>query len=454
MLDSISGQLTQFMYDWKSKGVPKKSSHEAKRLLLNQLKASVGATNSNAIRIMHEGIHKTRNSKNSATVLWLGTQTNQENAALINGALFEVLDFHDTYIPCYMHATSAILPAIMAIAEERESSGIDFLEALTLGMEVELAIASILMPTAYFRGYVPAGLTGSVGAAAACSILANLEPKKTQNAISIAMCTSFGLYVSVGSMTLPYITGATARSGLNAFQLAEKGFDGPATAFEGEKGMLVTHSDENEEKMKQVLGELGIKWRIHGQTYKTIPTETITHGPVELILKVLKRSQGKEVKKINFLVCPIVKDICDERMERFGDPNSELTARFDLCFCAAAAWMRGKFTLEEMKEEAYKDSKILNLRNKINLIPDQNRQTFEGCSIRVEYTDGSKDDDNVNAFLGCPDNQMSDNQLSDLFYTSCNNLISKHKTKKILEHLWELDKASNVRTLINLLTLN
>ena len=141
-------------------------------------------------------------------------------------------------------------------------------------------------------------------------------------------------------------------------------------------------------------------------------------------------------------------------MERFGDPNSELTARFDLCFCAAAAWVRGKFTLEEMKEEAYKDYKILNLRNKINLIPDQNRQTFEGCSIRVEYTDGSKDDDNVNAFLGCPDNQMSDNQLSDLFYTSCNNLISKHKTKKILEHLWELDKASNVRTLINLLTLD
>ena len=454
MIESVSSELTKFMYNWKAKGVPKEITHEAKRLFLNQLKASVGATTTDAIKILNEQTKENENLEKPAKIIWLGIQTDLESAAIVNGALFEVLDFHDTYIPCYMHATSAVLPALMAVAEQREYSGFNFLESLALGIEVELAIASILMPTAYFRGYVPAGLTGSVGAAAACSILTDIGPEKTQNAISIAMCTSFGLYVSVGSMTLPYITGATARSGLNAFQLAEKGFDGPATAFEGEKGMLVTHSDENEKKINKVLSSMGKNWKILGQTYKTVPTETITHGPVELILKILNRSKGKDVKKIDFYVCPIVKDICDERMERFGTPESELTARFDLCFCAAAAWIRGKFTLEEMQEKAFKDDKILELRNKINLIPDESRKTFEGCSIEIEYLDGSKDSDNVDYFLGSPKNQMTDNQLSDLFSRTCKDFIDEKQINTILKGLWNLDEEKNIKNLINQLKLN
>ena len=75
-------------------------------------------------------------------------------------------------------------------------------------------------------------------------------------------------------------------------------------------------------------------------------------------------------------VQPIVVDICDERMERFGDPHSELTARFDLCFCAAAAWQRGRFTLDEMREPAYTDRGDSRLRSRIELVRDESRQTF------------------------------------------------------------------------------
>ena len=158
MIESVSSELTKFMYNWKARGVPKEITHEAKRLFLNQLKASVGATKTDAIKILNEQTKENENLEKSAKIIWLGRQTDLESAAIVNGALFEVLDFHDTYIPCYMHATSAVLPALMAVAEQREYSGFNFLESLALGIEVELAIASILMPTAYFRGYVPAGL--------------------------------------------------------------------------------------------------------------------------------------------------------------------------------------------------------------------------------------------------------------------------------------------------------
>lgn len=450
---SVSERLIDFAFDWKVRGVPHDVTHEAKRLLLNQLKASVGAAETDTVRILHESAAPPRPDQKPAHVIWLGTPTTQEDAALVNGALYEVLDFHDTYIPCYMHATSAVLPAVMAAAEGGGQSGEEVIEALALGMEIELAIAAMLMPTAYFRGYVPAGLTGSVGAAAACGILAGLDKEQMRNALGIAMCTASGLYVSVGSMTLSYITGATARSGLTAFRLAEKGFDAPQTAFEGDKGMFVTHSDEDAKKIDVVLASLGKEWRIHGQTYKVIPTETITHGPVELVLDVLPRVGGRVVESLEFAVSPIVKEICDERMERFGDPSSELTARFDLCFCAAAAWQRGRFTLDEMREPAYTDEAILDLRSRTRLVSDEKRETFEGCSLTVAFTDGTVETANVDAFLGTPGNSMTDEQLSDLFRTSSAEFLPAGRADQILNAIWGLDQADSVSELISLLKL-
>lgn len=454
MLDnSVSERLINFAFEWKERGVPDDVTHEAKRLLLNQLKASVGATQTETVRILHESISPPRANQRPAHVIWLGTETTPEDAALVNGALYEVLDFHDTYIPCYMHATSAVLPAVMAAAEGRSHSGKEVIDALALGMEIELAIATMLMPTAYFRGYVPAGLTGSVGAAAACSILAGLNKDQMRDALGIAMCTAFGLYVSVGSMTLSYITGATARSGLTAFNLAAKGFDAPKTAFEGDKGMLVTHSDEDAGKIDEVLETLGQTWRIHGQTYKVIPTETITHGPVELVLDALPKANGRTVESLEFAVCPIVKDICDERMERFGDPDSELTARFDLCFCAAAAWERGRFTLEEMQESTYTDKDVLALRSRTRLVEDKARETFEGCSLIATFTDGTTETANVDAFLGSPGSRMTDDQLSDLFRTSSADVLADGRADEILDAVWTLDQADSIADLMSLLTL-
>ncbi len=451
---TVSEKLVAFAQAWQARGVPQQVHHEAKRLLLNQLKASVGAAQTDTVRILSENCVIPAPGQPMAHMLWLGTRTTPGNAALVNGALFEVLDFHDTYIPCYMHATSAVLPAVLAAAEGGGQSGRQVIEALALGIEVELAVATMLIPTAYFRGYVPAGLAGGVGAAAACALLRGLDADQMRNAIGIAMCSCFGSYVSVGSMTLAYITGQTAQSGLQAAELAARGFDAPATAFEAEKGMFVTHSDEDPAKIEAIMSTLGETWRICGQSYKTIPTETITHGPVELMLTLRDRANGRTVDAIDFRVAPIVTSICDERMQRFGDPSSELTARFDTCFCAAAAWQRGKFTLAEMQAGAFSDPDILALRSRIRLLPDENRQTFEGCSVSVRFSDGAVETANVDAFLGSPNNPMSDHQLSALFRSAAAGFLADQQADAILDAVWSLDQAPDISALVALLRLN
>jgi len=459
---TVSERLVAFTQEWRARGVPPDVTHEALRLLLNHLKASVGATGHPAVTMLHEWApaeHGQRVDRDgvaqagAAQALWFGTPMSLADAAVVNGALFEVLDFNDTYIPTFMHATSGVLPALLAVAQARRSTGRDVIEALALGLEVELACATILMPTGYYRGFVPGGLCGGVGAAAACSVLAGLDTLHMRNALGLAMCTAFGTYESVGSMALPYIMGLTARSGLTAFQLAERGFDAPATAFEGEKGMRVSYSDESEDKIEPILRSLGHDWRIHGQSYKTVPTETITHAPVECVLALRDAAGTREVKRMTFAVQPIVVKIADERRARFGNPSSELTARFDLRYCAAAAWHNRRFTLAEMQEAAYTNDEILALRSRIDLTADDKRPTFDGCSLVIEYTDGTRDSINVDAFLGSPGHRMTDAQLSDVFRTAAAGVLPPNRTEELLDHVWQLPTAPNLDLLMALAQL-
>ena len=452
MTGTVAEQLASFLRDGSAAGLPDNVVHEAKRLFLNQLKASVGATQHPAIRILHDWAIA-ENVGSGAHVHWIGTETSPQAAAMVNGALYEVLDFHDTYIPCFMHAVSAVLPAVLALAETRQIGGKRFLTALALGVEAELAIATILMPSGYYRGAVPAGLTGGVGAAAACSVLIGLDHECTVNALSIAMCSAFGLYASVGSMALSYITGATARSGLSAFQLAERGFTGPATAFEGDRGMFQAHCDEDVAKIEAAISTLGHDWRLLGQTYKVVPTETITHGPVECVLALLPHADGRLIERMTFKVNPLVQSIADERRDRFGVPKSESEATFDLRHCAAAAWLRGRFTTAETAAACYTDPAILDLRDRIDLIADDGRPTFEGCSLEILFTSGSRISHNVDYFLGTPGARVPDEKLADLLRQYATGVLPDGRADEIASAVWLLDTAPDLSALAQLLRI-
>jgi 2-methylcitrate dehydratase PrpD len=449
--DTVSGRLVTWMRGAVVDGLPDDVRHEAKRLILNQLKASVAATDQKAIALFHDWAVDEAQGGTGAHVHWLGTPLPPALAAMVNGALYEVLDFHDTYIPCFMHAVSGVLPAVLAQAEAGDHSGSDLITALAIGLEVELAVASILMPTGYYRGMVPAGLTGGVGAAAACAVIEGLNDDEMQHALGIAMCTPAGIYEAAGSHTLSYITGIAARTGVQAAALAKRGFTAPPTAFEGEQGMFVTHSDEDKTKVDAILDSLGSEWRIFGQTYKVVPTETITHGPVECVLEILGRAEGRTVERIDLSVQEIVVKIVDGRRERFGRPSSPQQATFDLCHCVAAAWLRGRFTTEEVQADCYTNPAVIALSDTVTLTADPERPTFEGCAMTVTFTDGSSEHHNVDNFLGTPGARVPDGTLTDLLEQYGEGFLPAGRARAIAAAIWALDDAPEVAPLIALI---
>jgi 2-methylcitrate dehydratase PrpD len=71
----------------------------------------------------------------------------------------------------------------------------------------------------------------------------------------------------------------------------------------------------------------------------------------------------------------------------------------------------------------------------------------------VLFTDGSTEKHNVDYFLGTPGNRMSDAQLSDVFRVAAANLLAPGAADLILDAVWSLDGAPDVRRLTQLARL-
>ena len=451
---TVTERLASFITGWTAKGVPPDVTHETKRAILNSLGASLAAYDHPVTEILEswvatEGITCTdADHCRMAPVLWSGTLTLSEQAAMLSAAQMHVLDFDDTHIATYSHPTPQVFSAVLAEGTVAGTSGRSLLDAVAIGMEVQLAVASMLFPSHYMRGFHITSTIGSIGAAAACAAVMGLDRERTVNALGIAMLSSGGLIEAVGTMSNAYDVGAAARSGAVAAQLAARGFGSASTAYEGGKGLMASTSDETLEKAERVLANLGTKWELlTANSYKFFPTETITQAPLECALAIRSRTpEAKldQVERFTYAVEPIVAEVCRTRPLRWGGvPQTSIQAKFDLRFCVAAAWLRGRFTHHELSLETVREQEVIDLRSRVDVESEEGAR-LQGARLEVTFADGSKDFEFVEAFTGSAANPMSDTQLEAKLRDAAEGRLSPRRLDEVIEAVWVLDGFAHI----------
>jgi len=86
-------------------------------------------------------------------------------AALVNGAIGHALDYDDVNLAMPGHPSVAILPGLLALAEQRRSSGRDVIAAFVAGYETACRIGMALRPGHYNLGFHATGTVGAFGCA-------------------------------------------------------------------------------------------------------------------------------------------------------------------------------------------------------------------------------------------------------------------------------------------------
>src|SRR3954462_339132 len=145
------------------------------------------------------------------------------SAALVNGAIGHALDYDDVNLAMPGHPSVAILPGLLALAEQRRSSGRDVIAAFVAGYETACRIGSAMAPGHYDLGFHATGTVGCLGAAAACARPLGLDAEATAQALGIAGTQAAGLKSQFGTMCKPFHAGKASHNGLLAARLTARG---------------------------------------------------------------------------------------------------------------------------------------------------------------------------------------------------------------------------------------
>ena len=138
------------------------------------------------------------------------------NAALVNGTASHALDFDDVNMAILGHPTVAVLPGLLALAEETGATQREILVAFVAGYDVACRTGALMSPSHYGHGFHATATVGSIGAAAACARLLRLDAEATATAYGIAATMASGLKSMFGTMCKPLHAGRAAQNGLQA----------------------------------------------------------------------------------------------------------------------------------------------------------------------------------------------------------------------------------------------
>ena len=332
-----------------------------------------------------------------------------EDAALVNGITAHGLELDDTHEAASMHPGVAILPAVFAVADAHVVSVERARRAIAVGYDV-MAATGVLIGAAesYGRGFHPTGVCGSIGAAAAVSVLLELDAAHAAHAVSLAANMSAGSleFLSDGTWTKRLNAGHAAATGIRAARLAQAGFLGPARAFEGRDGFLRLYGQG------EVPGrgfDLTLGRGVRETSIKLYPCCRYMHGNIDLLRDLHRELPGLLLADVAEIECAVISAgaaLVSEPAERKQTVTSAVDAQFSMPFGAALALATGRADVDQFDNAVKVAHELEGWMRKVRCITsDSVEAAFPEAwhaRVRVTLTDGRVLLRETEAFRGAP----------------------------------------------------
>lgn len=368
------------------------------------------------------------------------------SAAIVNGAAAHALDFDDVNLAMPGHPSVAILPGLLALAEERGSSGADVLTAFVAGFEVQCRVGRTISPGHYdVMGFHATATVGSLGAAAACAHLLGLDADRFAMALGIAGTQAAGLKSMFGTMCKPLHAGKAAYHGVMAAKLAARGFTSRTDVIECGQGFAATHSpDFNPERAFDTPPG---GWWIVNNLFKYHASCYMTHAAIEAA-RTLRERHGfaaEEVARIDLRL----EESCD-RICNIPEPATGLEAKFSLRLTTAMG-LAGVDTsrLSTYSGAVAADPVLIGLRDKVSFdfrtgIPN----TFTAVSVLMR--DGSRFSADHDSGVPAVDAVRQGKRLEAKFAALVDPVLGTETTSRLIVDIGRFDLLEDLRGVLGI----
>lgn len=433
----VTRTLARYVVSGSYADLPPAVCKEARRTLLNWMGCAVGGSRHETLDAAIAALAPFSGPP-QASVLGRRERMDILHASLMNGISSHVFDFDDTHLKTVIHPAAPVVPAILALSEQRAVSGKEFLNALVLGVEVECRIGNAVYPAHYDRGWHITGTAGVFGSAAASGKLLGLSEQQMVWALGLAAAQPVGLREMFGSMTKSFHPGRAAQNGLTAAHLAARNFTSAAAGIEGKSGWANVLSTT--QQYGEITEHHGKTYEILFNTYKPFACGIVIHPTIDACIQIRqehKLSAG-QIARVDLRVHPLVLELTGKKT-----PQTGLESKFSVYFAAALAIVRGSAGVRDFSDENARDPIIVSLRDRVTATVDPSIKEHQVRAI-VTTKDGRTVDKFVEHVVGSLERPMSDKDLEAKFLGLAESVLPRDQARRLMELCSKVETLANV----------
>jgi 2-methylcitrate dehydratase PrpD len=382
----------------------------------------------------------------------VGTQvrTSAVWAALATGTAAHAVELDDVTTESSLHPGVAVIPAAMALAQELSAAPAALMEAIVAGYEVTMRVGNALNPaSAYARGFHPTGVAGVFGAAMAACHLLGLSVSQRVYALGIAGTLASGSleYLADGAWTKRLNPGWAGHAGITAARLAQAGFNGPRSVFEGRLGVLHAYSDAC--FPERLLADLGQPLQVMRVSIKPYACCRYNHGLIDCMLALRSAADFalEDVERIRLGVLSGGAVLVADPIEQKRAPIGIVDAQFSAPYAACAALVFGSGGIEVYSEEHLVDPRLRALLPRVecyrdpSLDADYPRRWPAAASVQLR--DGRVLSERTEFAMGEPENPVSLDALRAKF----ESLAERPDAAAVADSILAIDRSNDLSAL-------
>jgi 2-methylcitrate dehydratase len=427
---------------------------KVKAHLIDTLGCGIAAFDEGPVRVCRE-IAQALNAGPS-TIIGTNRRATPDLAAFANAAAFRYYDLNDVYVGRPSTHPSDNIAACLAVAEAERASAKDLIVAIALAYEINCRLVDALDLSD--RGW-DAPVFSLPAVALAAGKLMKLPADKLAHAVALAINDHIPLGQTRSGKLSDWKGLSDAEAGRNAVfaaMLARGGITGPAPIFEGKKGVFELVSGPAKVDV-DAFGGRGSPFKILQCGMKAYPV--VVYGQTTVLAGIgIARKIGAldRVASVEIATTKRGYQQAGSDPEKWA-PASKDTADHSLPYIAARAMFDGDIGNESFTSDKMRDPLILAFMRKITVKEDPEfakpRGNAPSTRITATLTDGQRIAHQVDSMAGFPGQPMSRADLDHKFRSNTAKRWAKQRSDAILRELWALERAGDVSSLLQKLTV-
>jgi 2-methylcitrate dehydratase PrpD len=369
----------------RANDIPQAAIERAKLALIDLVGVAIAGSVEPVSKIVTAYVGRRANG--TASVIGASFRTHAADAALANATIGHALDFDDSNFVLGGHPTVTIMPAVLALAQERGSSGREVLEAYVVGFEAMMKLSRAVNFEHYEKGWHPTATMGVFGTAAAASRLLRLPADKIEHALALAASMASGIKANFGAMSKPFQVGHAAEKGVTCAQLAADGLTASPNALEGKQGFFNVFNGAGKYRAEELSAPSDTPEILRsGFAFKKYPCCGATHAPIDAAQDLVRANPlpRGEVDSITIAMNKRRTTHVDRPVVTNG-----LEGKFSIQYTLAAALADGSVGLRHFTDAALAREDLKDLTARVRVVGIEGAADLsQACELTVKLKSG------------------------------------------------------------------